>query len=260
MPGTWPASPATSPGQVAAGRRGIRAVLSAGLVAGLLAGLAAAIFHWFATEPLIQHAIDQEGAIRAAAGEPGREEVVSRRVQRVGMIIGLLVFGAAWGLFFGLAYWLLPAAAPGRRARVQALFLALAGYWTLGLFPHLKYPANPPGMGDPSTIGYRQGLYFGFLALSVMGALIAALTYHLLGRLGGRWQRLPVRGALAGIVYAVFAGAMTLGFPDRADPLRLAPGLVAEFQWLTLVGVSIFWTVLPGAFVLFARRSLALPA
>jgi hypothetical protein len=53
---------------------------------------------------------------------------------------------------------------------------------------------------------------------------------------------------------------MTLGFPDRADPVRLAPGLVAEFQWLTLVGVSIFWTVLPGAFVLFARRSLALPA
>jgi hypothetical protein len=260
MPGTWPASPATSPGQVAAGRRALSAVLSAALVSGLLAGLAAAVFHSFATEPVIQRAIDQEGAVRSAAGEPRREEVVSRRVQRVGMIIGFLMFGGAWGLLFGLAYWMLPAEAPGRRAQLQTIVLALAGYWTLGVFSQLKYPANPPGVGDPATIGHRQELYFGFLALSVMGALIGALTYHLLGRLGSRWQRLRARGALAGIVYAAFAGAMSLGFPDSADPARMAPELVAEFQWLSLAGVSIFWTVLTGVFVLFARRPLALPA
>jgi hypothetical protein len=173
------------------------------------------------------------------------------------MIIGFLLFGAAWGVLFGLAYWFLPGGAAGRRTPVQALGLALVGYWTLGVFPHLKYPANPPGVGDPGTIGYRQGLYFGFLALSVTGALVAALGYHHLGQLGRGWQRLRIRGALVGVTYAAYAAAMSTFLPNSADPVRMAPEFVAEFRWLSLAGVSIFWAVLAGAFVLFARRWVA---
>ncbi len=237
--------------------RRLGAVLAAGLVAGLLAGLAAGVFHSLATEPVIQRAIDLEGVLRSAAGEPKREEVVSRRVQRVGMIIGFLLFGAAWGTLFGVAYWLLPGHAAGAHVRVQALGLALAGYWTLGVFPHFKYPANPPGVGNPETVGYREGLYFSFLALSVIGALLAAVAYRHVGRLGRGWQRARVRGTLVGVLYAIFLGAMSVFLPNSPDPVRMAPELVAEFRWLSLVGVSVFWAVLAGAFVLFAPRWIA---
>jgi len=234
------------------GGRRLGAVLSVGVVAGLLAGFAAGVFHSLATEPVVQRAIDLEGGLRSAAGEPNREQLVSRRVQRVGMIVGFLVFGAAWGTLFGLAYWLVPGEAVGAHPRIRALGLALVGYWTLGGFPHFKYPANPPGVGNPETVGSRQGFYFAFLALSVIGALLGAMAYRHLGRLGRGWQRPRVRGSLVGVLYAVYAGAMSVFLPNSPDPVRMAPELVAEFRWLSLVGVSIFWAGLAGAFVLFA--------
>lgn len=239
------------------GGRRLGAVLSAGVVAGLLAGFAAGVFHSLATEPVVQRAIDLEGALRSAAGEPKREELLSRRVQRVGVIVGFLLFGGAWGTLFGLAYWLLPGEAAGAHTRVQALGLALVGYWTLGVFPHFKYPANPPGVGNPETVGYRQGLYFTFLALSVIGALLGAVAYRHLGRLGRGWQRPRVRGSLVGALYAGYLGAMSVFLPNSPDAVRMAPELVAEFRWLSLVGVSIFWAVLAGAFALFAPRWIA---
>ena len=172
------------------------------------------------------------------------------------MIVGFLLFGAAWGLLFGVVYWLLPGEVAGRHTRVQALGLAVVGYWTLGVFPHLKYPANPPGVGDPGTIGHRQGLYVAFLALSVIGALVAAFAYHRLGLLGRGWQRLGVRGTVVGVLYAAYAGVLSAWLPN-SDPGRVAPELVAAFRWLSLAGVSIFWAVLAGAFVLFAHRWVA---
>ena len=39
----------------------------------------------------------------------------------------------------------------------------------MAIFPFLKYPANPPGVGEPESIGYRQTLYVGFIALAVLG-------------------------------------------------------------------------------------------
>jgi len=205
------------------GGRRLAAVLSAGLVAGLLAGLAAGVFHSLATEPVIQQAIDLEGVLRSAAGEPKREELISRRVQRMGLIIGFLLFGAAWGTLLGLAYWLLPGGAVGAHTRVQALCLTLAGYGTLGVFPHFKYPANPPGVGNPETVGYRQGLYFAFLALSVIGALLGAVAYRHLAHLGRGWRRPRVRGSLVGVLYAAYVGALTVFLPNSPDPVEWPP-------------------------------------
>ena len=41
----------------------------------------------------------------------------------------------------------------------------------------IKYPANPPAVGDPETIYYRQSLYVGYLAISGFTALALALAW-----------------------------------------------------------------------------------
>ena len=55
----------------------------------------------------------------------------------------------------------------------------------MSLMPGLKYPPNPPAVGNPETIGYRTGLYFVMMLLSI-GIVIAAawLSHQLTPRLG----------------------------------------------------------------------------
>lgn len=69
--------------------------------------------------------------------------------------------------------------------RLLALCLALVGFLAMSLMPGLKYPPNPPAVGNPDTIGYRTGLYFVMMLLSI-GIVIASawLSHQLTPRLG----------------------------------------------------------------------------
>ena len=235
-------------------RPSLGAVVGAALVAGLLAGLAVGLFHFFATEPVIQQAIDLEEALAQAGHAGSAPEVVGRPAQRFGLILGFLVYGLCWGLLFGLAAWFL-ARLSGQRWLLRAVGLALVGYWAFGIFPQLKYPANPPGVGDPETIGYRQGLYFGFLALSCLTVLLAAVVYRDLGRLGGRWARPTVRAPLVAGLYLIAVLVLAGLLPGNPDPVPLPPDLVTAFRWLTLAGVTLFWLVLGATFAALAGRA-----
>jgi hypothetical protein len=42
---------------------------------------------------------------------------------------------------------------------------------TIYLIPFLKYPANPPTVGDADTIALRTILYLSFIAISGLGAV-----------------------------------------------------------------------------------------
>lgn len=228
-------------------------VIFAALIAGLLAGLAGGLFHVFATEPIIDRAIELEGLLHAG-GEPEAPELISRELQRFGLVLGFLVYGVTWGLFFGAAYWVIARFAPTGRALGRAILVAALGYWAVGIFPQLKYPANPPGVGDPATIGDRQGLYFGLLALSILAVLLAAIVYRDLGRLGAGWARRGVRLPIAIGVYAGAAAALLIFLPGNPDPIPMPLDLVATFRWLSIAGVTVFWLVLGAIFALFARR------
>ena len=48
-------------------------------------------------------------------------------------------------------------------------------WFVLFLVPALKYPANPPAVGNPETIYYRESLYIGLVAISGFSALGLAL-------------------------------------------------------------------------------------
>ena len=71
--------------------------------------------------------------------------------------------------------------------RVTSAVLALMGFIAIYAVPILKYPANPPAIGNPDTIGLRTAIYFGMILLS-LGAMIAA--WNVRNRLIAQHRRL----------------------------------------------------------------------
>lgn len=225
------------------------ATLKAAVVAGLIAGAVAAGFHWVLTEPVIDRAIEIEKQQSRAQGAKPGEPVVSRPAQRVGLVVGFLLYGAAWGLLSGVLFHVTRVWQPAAwtEAKRGFVFAALVG-WSVAVFPFLKYPANPPGVGDPETIGYRQGLYLGFIGLSVLGAAFASGLQRSLRRAGrSAW---PI--ALAG--YVVYLAVLYLAMPSNPDPVKMPPQLVWTFRALSLAGLVLFWGVLGGAFGWLSRE------
>ncbi len=174
-----------------------RAFLIRGLLAGLVAGLAAFTVAYFVGEPQVQTAIELEEAGAAASpaafhshdadeSHDGEGTTVSRHNQRTwGLLTGNLGVGVALG---GLVA-LVAAAVVGRLGRwtpgQSTAFVAVAGFAAVALVPFLKYPANPPAVGNGETIGDRTSLYFIYLLVSIVAALAAtALAARLWGERG----------------------------------------------------------------------------
>lgn len=232
----------------------LRSILLAALLAGLAGGLAAGLFHLWATEPVLQRAIDIEHLRQQGNGRAAEPETFSRSVQHIGLIIGFLLYGVTWGSMFGLVYWYVAGHSAGRCPAWQGIGLALVGYWTLGIFPQLKYPANLPGVGEAATLGYRQQLYFTFLGLSLLGAVLTAVVYRDLGRLGAAWHRSTRRVPLTTGLYAFFVTAVSVYLPNSPDPVSMPPALETRFRWLSVAGITVFWLALGASFVLLMHR------
>src|SRR5690349_20882191 len=144
-------------------------VIIGAVVAGLFAGLIASVLLTFTAEPVIDRAIALEEAHHAsgpnAAVEP---EIVSRTTQKgAGRFAAYGLAGAGYGVLFGIAFLTL------RRRRPASAFrpALLAGGLLAGAFtvtPFLKYPPNPPGVGDPATLSERQWKYLALIFLSLV--------------------------------------------------------------------------------------------
>ncbi len=235
--------------------KSLATVLKAAVLAGLLGGFVAAGFHWIFTEPLIDRAVEMEQHSHASPAVSPVEPAVSRPVQKLGLFIGFLLYGGAWGLLFGLlAYAIRPWFAEIGYGQ-QGFILAVLLGWAVAIFPLLKYPANPPGVGELETIGIRQQLFLGFIALSLIGTVVAVAFERRLRRTG----RLARAGVM--ITYAACLAMLFLAFPSNPDPVRLPPGLVGEFRFLSLLGQLVLWTAMGGMFWWLCRRvSRAAPA
>lgn len=233
-------------------------VLRAALLAGLAAGLTVAIFHLVATEPIIEQAIaleHQQGD--AATAHDDEPPLVSRETQYKGLVVGYVLFGLTWALLFGIAYQALQGWLPGVSRARHGITLALVAYWTLALLPFLKYPANPPGVGDPETIGWRQAVYVSFLALSVLGTLVS----FALGRALAKRAGAPERGWLfTAIGMATVAVALLVLMPSTHEDTTMPAALITGFRTLSIVGLTVYWLVLGVLFGKLIGSNRAVPA
>jgi predicted cobalt transporter CbtA len=202
-----------------------RTLLLRGMLAGLIAGLLTFGFARWAGEPQVDRAIAFEASVDQARGEPAEAEMVSRRVQRgPGLLVGTLVYSASLGGIFGLVF----AFAQGRfgvsSARTLALWIAGLGFVSITLVPSLKYPASPPAVGNPDTIGMRTAAYFLAIAFSLASLTLAVQVARGLGRRLGVWN-----SALSAVLLLLVLTATLCHFLPTID--EVPPGFPASLLW-----------------------------
>jgi hypothetical protein len=178
-----------------------RTFLVHGLLAGLLAGFAAFVVAHQVGEPQVDAAVAVESSHAGGHEHP----VVSRATQSTwGLATGTLAIGTTLGGLVALA----SAAAVGRIGRMRpsqsTALVALVGFVAVGLVPFWKYPASPPSVGRPDTIGDRSAEYFAFLAVSVLAAVVATvLASRLLPTLGSYRTAVAATGGYLAVVVVV---------------------------------------------------------
>ncbi len=177
-----------------------------GLFVGLLAGLLAFTFAKVFGEPQVDRAIAFEEKLDQMKGEAPEPELVSREVQStVGLLTGVLVYSASMGGLFALAF----AYCLGRVGRIGprglSALLALGAFVAIIVVPELKYPANPPSVGDPDTIRERTKLFFLMLALSVAAMVIAVNFGRRLMLRHGAWTGTLVGAGLYLLIVCIGA-------------------------------------------------------
>ncbi|MER7974033.1 MULTISPECIES: CbtA family protein [unclassified Streptomyces] len=183
----------------------VRNLLVRGMLAGLGAGLLALVVAYLLGEPYVDKAIGFEES--HAHGHEHEVELVSRSLQSTaGLATGVLVYGVAFGGIAALAYCF----ALGRIGRFspRATALLLSGCALLAVYvvPFLKYPANPPAVGNSDTIGERTTLYFLMMVLSVLLAVAATLFGRRLApALGTWWATVAAVAAFAVVTGLAFA-------------------------------------------------------
>jgi Probable cobalt transporter subunit (CbtA) len=144
----------------------IASYLRRGMVAGLLAGLLAGLFAFVVAEPLLDQAIGlegsnhQEGQASATHTHEDEGEVFSRSTQKVGLFFATGLSGVLVGGVFGLVFAYFRGRMNSESDWIRSLSLAAALFAGAVLAPFLKYPANPPTVGDPAT--WQPGTYPSF--------------------------------------------------------------------------------------------------
>lgn len=229
-------------------------LLLRGMIVGALAGIFIFAFAHTFGEPLVDWAIGFEEKTAQAAGEAPEAEIVSRATQAgIGLFTGIMIFSTAIGGLFALVFSFVYGRISPLGARGTAALLAIAAFVTISLVPDIKYPANPPAVGNPDTIGARTELFFIMILASIVGMIVAVGFGRRLAARYGSWN-----GAIiAGIGYIVFVALIQYLLPAINEvPEQFSAVVLWRFR-LTSLGIhAILWTVLGLAFGAWAERQL----
>lgn len=227
-----------------------------GLVVGVLAGLLAGLFAFVFGEPRVQDAIEIEETASAHAGLalplPIADWAVSRPEQRGGLFLATALYGIAAGGLFAIAFAALRGRGGQRDDWQLSTRLAGAIFVAIVVVPFIKYPANPPAVGDPDTIGDRTAYYLILLAGSLLAMLAAARVAWSVRPDAPPWRR-PLLGA--GTFIAVASG-LALALPGVQEiPADFPAWLIWEFRLSSLGTQAVLWAALGVGFGIASHRA-----
>ena len=211
------------------------------LISGAIAGTILGLINQLLVEPYIDQAIEIEVQNTVASGEPvDLDELVQYRLwQKGGEIVAGTILGTSISALFGIVYVYSRDSLPGSNNKKKGLILAGIMFFVILLIPALKYPANPPAVGDPETIGYRESLYIGMLVISGFTALGVAVLYRSLGQ-----NRKESRKIIVPAIYAVIIALAFTVLPNNPDEVAISADLLMNFRIVTTITMGIFWGAL----------------
>jgi hypothetical protein len=144
---------------------------------------------------------------------------------------------------------------PRRPGSPWALALALGGALFLGYFvvPFLRYPANPPGVGNPDTIGLRSSVT---LVASIIGLVVVAAAWQLNAWLRARGVRDSIRQLAVGATFVGLVGVSYAVLPSNPDPVNVPATVLWNFRVLSVSTQLLLWATLAVSFGLWAEWSI----
>jgi predicted cobalt transporter CbtA len=245
-------------------------LIARGLLAGVVGAVLAFLFARVFAEPVIGRAIEfEDGRTKVAQAHGVHEhgvELFTRAVQgNVGLGFGVLAFGLAMGALFAVLFCFAYGRAGNVGPRPLSALLAAGAFTAVYLVPFVKYPPNPPAVGQADTIGARTGWYLVMVLTSVVLAVVAVwLARRLAGRLG-KWNA----GLIAAGAYVVVIAVAIVLLPtvnETPRPMRDASGAIIypgfpadvlyDFRLLSLGTQLVLWVTIGLVFATLADRLL----
>ncbi|MDH3341540.1 MAG: CbtA family protein [Nitrosopumilus sp.] len=208
------------------------------LLSGASAGLIHGTVNFAIVEPYLDQAIGIENQNLFASGEEEDTpqfwaEYEGYRVwQKSGQILAGVILGVSMGSLFGIVFVLSRNSLPGNNDIKKSIVLAGVMWSALYLIPFLKYPANPPTVGDGETVVLRAILYLSFIAISGIGVI----SFYQLSK---KFKNNKKFVALIG--YGLFITVVFVMMPENPDEITAPMNLVNEFRMMSVLGVTSFW-------------------
>lgn len=211
-----------------------------GVVAGLAGGAASALFLLLVGERTIGDAIRLE---EKHGG--GGQELYTRGTQVFGGALGVILVSIAIGVIFATTFAAVRHRLPGRNDWQRSITWAATAFVVVYLVPFLKYPPNPPAVGDPETIDERTILYFAVVAWSIGAAFLAVRL--------GRWLRTrrcadPVRQVAVVATWVLLVGIGFVVLPGTPDAVTAPATLIWRFRIASAGGALVLFGVTGAVF------------
>ncbi|MBL1097530.1 CbtA family protein [Streptomyces coffeae] len=229
----------------------VRALLVRGMLAGLAAGALALVVAYLLGEPRIDSAISFE---EAHSHEHGGVELVSRTMQSTaGLATGVLIYGVAFGGIASLAVCVALGRIGRFGPRATAALVSLGALVAVYLVPFFKYPANPPAVGDPSTLDQRTALYFLMVVLGVLLSVAAVILGKRLAPRLGNWNATVA----ASVAFVAAVGLAYAFLPSYSNvPEHFPATLLWQFRLAALTVQCTLWASFGLIFGHLAERQL----
>ena len=208
------------------------------LTSGVIAGIILAFLNLGIVEPTIDKAIALEVQKQVSSGENVNMSglIDYRYWQKAGAFAGGAIYGAGLAALFGVIFVFTRNKLPGKNNKQKAIFLGGIMWFVLFLMVALKYPANPPAVGDPETIYYRETLYVGYIMISGLAALGMAVIWIK--------TRINSKKIIIPLMYAAIMVTAYAVMPSNPDKIEISMDLIQTFRVLTATTIGVFWGIL----------------
>jgi predicted cobalt transporter CbtA len=209
------------------------------LISGAIAGTVFGLINLVIVEPYLDIAIGIEVQNAIDVGEKiNLEEHNNYRLwQKGGEVTAGTILGMAFGSLLGIVF-AFGRKIPSGSNRKKALVFSGIIWLVIFMIPAMKHPPNPPTVGDPDTINYRQSLFISFILISGFTALGLSVIYTKIKSKGS------VKFLTVSIIYAIIMTGAFIVIPPNPDKISVPTDLLNGFRIMSMLAITVFWIIL----------------